>query len=162
MNITFRAFGLAHLAVLGAVPVLAAFLSRLHRRLPAAGKPTRYALAAVLAVNSAAFYASFVLRGEPLFPGHLPLELCDASVWLVIAALLTLRPALFDVAWYWAIAGAGNALFTPNFTQASWLMWVQYFVSHGLIVATTERRNAMRRSNRQSFRSRGSSKRREK
>lgn len=137
MLIPFHAFGPTHLAVLAAVPALAAVLAWVQRRLPAGGSAIRYGLAALLAVNFVAYYASFALAGEPLFPAHLPLELCDVSVLLVIAALLTLKPALFDVAYYWAIAGAGNALFTPNYAQASGFIWVQYFLSHGLIVAAT-------------------------
>jgi hypothetical integral membrane protein (TIGR02206 family) len=137
MNVPFHAFGPAHLAVIGAVPALAAVLAWLQRQRPAAGRLIRYSLAALLLVNLIAYYAGFELAGGPLFPGHLPLELCDVSVFVVIAALLTLKPAIFDVAYYWALAGAGNALFTPNFTQATWLVWVQYFVSHGLIVVAT-------------------------
>jgi hypothetical integral membrane protein (TIGR02206 family) len=137
MLIPFHAFGPAHLAVLAAVPTLAAALAWVQRRHPAGGSATRCGLAALPLFNFAAYYASFVLAGEPLFPQHLPLELCDVSVFLVIAALLTLKPAIFDVAYYWALAGAGNALFTPNYAQASWFIWVQYFVSHGLIVAAT-------------------------
>jgi hypothetical integral membrane protein (TIGR02206 family) len=137
MNIPFHAFGPAHLAVIGAVPALAAALAWLQRRLPAGSRLIRYSLAALLLVNFVTYYAGFALAGEPLFPGHLPLELCDVSVPLVIAVLFTRRRALFDVAYYWALAGAGNALFTPNFTQAPWRIWVQYFVSHGLIVAAT-------------------------
>jgi hypothetical integral membrane protein (TIGR02206 family) len=134
MNVAFHAFGPAHLAILGAVPALAWVLTRLERRLPAGSRAIHYGIAALLFVNTAAYYASFALRGEPLFPRHLPLELCDVSVFMVIAALLTLKPAIFDITYYWALAGAGNALFTPNFTQASWFIWAQYFISHGLIV----------------------------
>jgi hypothetical integral membrane protein (TIGR02206 family) len=137
MNVPFHAFGPAHLAVLGTVPVLAWILGVLQRRLPASSRAFRYSLAALLFVNMAAYYISFAAAGEPLFPRHLPLELCDVSVFVVIAALLTLRPAVFDVAYYWALAGAGNALFTPNFSQATRFIWVQYFVSHGLIVVAT-------------------------
>ncbi len=137
MNIAFHVFGPAHLAALGAVPILAALLAWLQRRNPGCGRAIRFSLAALLFVNFIAYYASFALAGEPLFPAHLPLELCDVSVLLVIAALLTLKPAIFDVTYYWALAGAGNALFTPNFTQASRFIWVQYFVSHGLIVVAT-------------------------
>jgi hypothetical integral membrane protein (TIGR02206 family) len=137
MNIAFHAFGPAHLAALCAVPILAALLAWLQRRIPGCGREIRFSLAALLFVNFIAYYASFALASEPLFPAHLPLELCDVSVFLVIAALVTLRPGLFDVAYYWALAGAGNALLTPNFTQASAFIWVQYFVSHGLIVVAT-------------------------
>jgi len=134
MNIPFHPFGLAHCAVLGMVPGLAAILAGVHRRNAAGGTATRIALAAVLALNSVALYLTIALHGEPLFPRHLPLELCDISVWLMVAVLVTRRPALFDIAWYWGVAGAGMALFTPNFTENTLFMWVQYFMSHGLIV----------------------------
>ena len=137
MNITFHAFGPAHLAIIGAVPALAAVLAWLQRRFSAGSRAIRYCLAVLLLANFIAYYASFALAGEPLFPAHLPLELCDVSVPLVIAALVMMKPAIFDVAYYWALAGAGNALFTPNFARASWFIWVQYFVSHGLIVVAT-------------------------
>jgi hypothetical integral membrane protein (TIGR02206 family) len=137
MNVTFHAFGPAHLAVIVAVPALAAVLAWLQRRFGAGSRVIRYSLAVLLLMNLTAYYAGYALAGEPLFPAHLPLELCDVSVFVVIAVLLTLKPAIFDVAYYWALAGAGNALFTPNFTQAPWFIWVQYFISHGLIVVAT-------------------------
>ena len=137
MNVSFHAFGPAHLTVLVAVPALAAALAWWQRKLPASNRIIRCSLAVLLLVNFVAFYASFAIAGEPLFPGHLPLELCDVSVPLVIAVLLTRKPALFDVAYYWALAGAGNALFTPNYTHATLFTWVQYFISHGLIVVAT-------------------------
>ena len=136
MNITFNAFGPVHLAVLGTVPALAALLARVQHEKPSRGAAIRSALAGLLCISSLALGARILLIGEPVFPNHLPLELCDVSVWLMAAVLLTRRPALFDVAWYWAIAGAGNALFTPDFTENTLFMWVQYFLSHGLIVAS--------------------------
>ena len=36
------------------------------------------------------------MHGQRMFPDHLPLELCDLSMWLVLIALLTLKPAVFD------------------------------------------------------------------
>ncbi|UWZ82540.1 YwaF family protein [Occallatibacter riparius] len=137
MNVPFHAFGPAHLAVIGAVPALAAALVWVQRRISASNRVIRYTLAALLLLNFLAYYTSFALAGEPLFPGHIPLELCDVSVPLTIAVLLTRNPALFDVAYYWGLAGAGNALFTPNYTHATWFIWVQYFISHGLIVVAT-------------------------
>lgn len=137
MDVFFHAFGPAHLAVLASVPIVAALLARVHRAAPQRSGLIRRLLGVVLLANCAAYYVSFVVTGEQLFPGHVPLELCDVSVFLVAAVLLTREARLFDVAYYWALAGAGNALFTPNFTHASWFIWVQYFVSHGVIVAAT-------------------------
>ena len=136
MNIPFHAFGPVHLAVLCMVPALAALLARAQRRSPSRSATVRWALAALLAVASLALLARTLLIHLQIFPNHLPLELCDASVWLMISVLLTRKPALFDVAYYWAVVGAGMALFTPDFTENTLFMWVQYFMSHGLIVAS--------------------------
>jgi hypothetical integral membrane protein (TIGR02206 family) len=82
------------------------------------------------------YYGYLALHGQLMFPGHLPLELCDFSLWLVIIALLTLKPAAFDVAYYLALAGASMSLLTPNLAESSSaFLSVHFFLDHGLIVA---------------------------
>jgi hypothetical integral membrane protein (TIGR02206 family) len=135
MPSNFRLFGAEHLAILAMVPIAAALLAAVQRRFPSWSKAIRVSLAMLLLVCTAAYYGSFAVAGERLFPNHVPLELCDASLWLVIASLLTLKPGIYDVAYYWAIAGASMALLTPNLTEPSTFIAVQFFVDHGLIVA---------------------------
>ncbi len=130
-------FGPVHLAILASVPAFAALLALAHRRFPAAGKHIRVALSVLLFVSYASYYGSFAVHGVPMFPNHLPLELCDFSLWLVIAALLTLKPAVFDLAFYWALAGASMSLLTPNMSHPSLFLAIQFFADHGLIVAAT-------------------------
>jgi hypothetical integral membrane protein (TIGR02206 family) len=133
----FQPFGTAHFAIIAVVPAAATGLAALGRRRPAAGKPIRLALAAGLAAASAAYFVRFPLMGVPLYPEHLPLDLCDVSVWLTILVLLTRSAGLFDVVYYWAMAGATMSLLTPNLREPSMAMQVQYFADHGLIVAAT-------------------------
>ncbi len=129
-------FGLVHLLILAAVPLLAAILAAVQRRLSPGSRGTRFALAFLLFLCTALYYGSFLVRGEPLFPNHVPLELCDASLWLVIVALLTLKPAVFDLAYYWGLAGASMSVLTPNLPESSPVyLSVQFFADHGLIVA---------------------------
>jgi hypothetical integral membrane protein (TIGR02206 family) len=134
MRTVVQVFGPTHLAVLGAVPLLAAVLAAIHRKIPRLGLAIRIGLALVLFLSWAAFYGGFVLHGEPLFPTHVPLELCDIALWMVLIALLTLSPALFDVAYYAAVAGASMALLTPNLVDPTWFQTTQFFADHGLIV----------------------------
>jgi len=125
-----------HLAILAAVPLLAAILAAAQRKIAPGSRWIRFGLAAALFVEGAAYYLSFVLHGERLFPYHLPLELCDASLWLIIIALCTLNRAIFDLAYYTAVAGASMSLLTPNLGEPLLsFITVQYFVNHGLIVA---------------------------
>lgn len=136
MTTNFPLFGPAHLLILCSVPGLAAVLAFVHRRLPPASKIVRLTLAAALLADSAVFYAYQITHGQLTFPDHLPLELCDASLCLVILALFTLKPLIFDLAYYGALAGATMALLTPNLWEPfPSFGTVQFFVAHGLIVS---------------------------
>ena len=136
MPSNLRLFGFAHLCILAAVPLFAAILAGLQRGLPSGSKWLRVGLAGLLFLCSATYYGYFAVRGQLTFPDRLPLELCDASLLLVIAALLTLKAAVFDVAYYWALAGASMSLLTPNLPESPPLfLAVQYYADHGLIVA---------------------------
>lgn len=130
-------FGVVHLAIIVMVPALAGILAIVQRRFIPRSETIRFGLAILLCVTSVAYYANFAMHGSRMFPNHMPLELCDDSLWLVIAALLTLKPAIFDVAYYWALAGASMSLLTPNMSNPSTFIAIQYFADHGLIVAGT-------------------------
>ena len=130
-------FGAAHLAILCTVPALAAVLAIAYRRGLPGSKAIRFVLALLLFAATVSYYGYFAATGAQMFPNHVPLELCDASLWLLIAALLTLKPAIFDVAYYWAIAGATQSLCTPNMVQPTRFFSVQFFADHGLIVCAT-------------------------
>ena len=105
-----RMFGPVHLAMLCMVPSLAAILAAVHRRSLPGSQITRFVLAILLFASTVSYYAYFAVTGAQMFPNHVPLELCDASLWLIIASLLTLKPAIFDIAYYWAIGGATQSL----------------------------------------------------
>ena len=129
-----RVFGLVHLAILASIPGGAAFLSLVQRRYGRAGIWIRGGLAALLLASTVSYYGYFAAQGGGMFPEHVPLELCDASLWLVIAALLTLNAAVFDVVYYWAVAGASMSLLTPDMVNPTRFLALQYFVDHGLLV----------------------------
>lgn len=136
MPASFHVFGPAHLAILIAVPLLAAALTILQRRLPAGSKGLRIGLAIFLLLDSALYYGYMAWLGQLTFPDHLPLELCDASLCLVIVALFTLNKFVYDLAYYGALAGATMALLTPNVWEPfPSFSTVQFFIDHGLIVA---------------------------
>ncbi len=133
---SFQFFGPAHLCILAAVPLLAALLTFIQWRLPAGSKILRISLGTILLLDSAAYYSTLAANGQLSDPDHLPLQLCDASLCLVIVALFTLNKFVYDLAYYGALAGATMALLTPNVTGPFPSLWtVQFFIDHGLIVA---------------------------
>lgn len=136
MHPGFTFFGAIHIAILCAVPVLAGALSFAHRRFPAAGNFIRLGFAAILLVNNAVYYGWQIDHHSLTFPDHMPFELCDLSMALTILSLFFLRPILFDLAYYWALAGASMALLTPNLQEPFPSFGsVQFFVLHGLTVS---------------------------
>jgi len=135
MTTNLKLLGPAHLAILGSVPLLAGLLAYAQRKLAPASRTLRICLACVILLDSAVYYGVLIARGQLTFPDHLPLELCDASLCLVILALFTLNKTVFDLAYYGALAGATMALLTPNLWEPfPSFTTVQFFVDHGLIV----------------------------
>lgn len=135
----FATFGAAHLAILGAVLGVAAALAAVARRRPAAGRPLRHLLAALVAANALVWYG-WVWRHGWVDPPHgLPLDLCDVALWLAVYALATLRPWALDAVYYLALAGSGMALVTPDVADPSIPAFAvaQFFVTHGSVVAAT-------------------------
>ncbi len=66
---------------------------------------------------------------------NLPLQLCDATLWVTVLACITLTPAMVEFSYFAGFAGAGMALLTPDL----WSPWpsypaVYFFVAHGGIV----------------------------
>jgi hypothetical integral membrane protein (TIGR02206 family) len=131
----FRLFGPTHLFILCAVLMLAAILAVVQRRLLPGSRRLRVGLAVLILLDAALYYGYLAWHGQLTFPDHLPLELCDASLCLIIVALITLNRTVVDLAYYGALAGATMALLTPNISGPFPSFWtIQFFVDHGLIV----------------------------
>jgi hypothetical integral membrane protein (TIGR02206 family) len=135
MSPNFRLLGPIHLAILVSVPALAAVLSRIDGSMPKNRERLRFALAAALILNTIVWYGYLAFRGWLQFPESLPLELCDATLFVTVAALTTLNRLTFDLAWYGALAGTSMALLTPDLWEPfPSFSTVQFFVAHGLVV----------------------------
>lgn len=128
--------GFAHVAMLGGVVLLGGALALLQRKLLRGSPWLRRSLGALLLAETVAWYAYQARIGQLTFPGHLPLELCDITLFLTIAELFTLSAALFDICYYLALAGTSMALLTPDlWEQFPSLSTGQFFFAHGLVVA---------------------------
>ena len=135
MTTNFKLLGPVHLAILASVPLLAGLLAYIQKKLAPGSRKLRIGLACFILLDSAIYYGFLIARGQLTFPDHLPLELCDASLCLVIIALFTVNQAVFDLAYFGALAGATMALLTPNLWEDfPSFSTIQFFVDHGLIV----------------------------
>lgn len=136
MRTDFVLFGPAHFAFIAAIPVAALLLTLAARGNAARGRVLRLGLGWFLLVNELVWYA-FKLRTEGVrFPEGLPLNLCDLSLWLTVAALLTLNRWAYEPAWFAGQAGAAMAVLTPELWAPTWSYPTLYFfTAHGGIIA---------------------------
>lgn len=131
----FQLFSLIHFAILAAVPLIANLLAAVARADRLWARRISLSLAVILSVNEIIWYSYRYSTEGVRFPEGLPLQLCDAMVWISVAALLSSAQWVFESAFLIGIAGAGMALVTPD-------LWaplrsypsVYFFLAHGLIV----------------------------
>jgi hypothetical integral membrane protein (TIGR02206 family) len=135
MATNFHLFGVTHLAILAVIVLLAVLLAAVERRLSPGSKGLRLGLAAVLLFDTAWWYGYLAWHSQLTSPSQLPLDLCDVTLYLTVIALFTLSPTVFDLAYYYALAGTSMALLTPDlWEQFPSLPTVQFFIAHGLVV----------------------------
>ena len=75
-----------------------------------------------------------LILNEPV-KDNLPLHLCGVSVILVAILLINRNYRLFEIAYFWGLAGASISIITPDvgFTFPH-LLNITFFLSHALIV----------------------------
>ena len=127
----------AHLSILLAVLAVAGVLSVLLRHRATSSRTVRFSLAGFLATNELVWYG-YRLRTEGFrFPEGLPLQLCDITLWVTVAAALTLAPKLYEIAYFCGLGGSGMALLTPDlWAPLASYPTVYFFLSHGFVVVT--------------------------
>jgi hypothetical integral membrane protein (TIGR02206 family) len=111
----FEPFGPAHLAVLALTVLIPAVLAWAVRRPGGAAwrTPLAVALAAVLVANQAVLAFQGVRNDLP-WTDWAPLQLCDWVTFLCAAALLWRRQLLFELTYFWGLAGTFQAVLTPD------------------------------------------------
>ena len=137
----FQLFGTPHIVAMAAMVAVPAALSATVRRLDSE-RVTRtvcVALAALILVNQVVYWVyRFVTLGAATFVReHLPLHVCGMAVLLSVATLLFRRRFTYELVYFWGLAGASNAMVTPELTEGfPDYHFFQYFISHTGIVAT--------------------------
>lgn len=101
-------------------------------------KAFRYAFAAFIALQQLSLYVWYTAAGEWSAEVTLPIQLCDLSVFLSVAVLLTKRQLISELLYYWGLAGATQAILTPDIGSYTWphFVFYQFFISHGVILLT--------------------------
>jgi hypothetical integral membrane protein (TIGR02206 family) len=132
----FELFGAAHLAALVFVAVVNILIiarqrafTECHRRI------FRYVLAATLVVFETSWHLWNYFTGQWTVQTMLPLHLCSALVWASAYMLLTRSYAVYEFAYFLGLAGAVQALVTPDAGIYGYphFRFFQVILSHGSI-----------------------------
>jgi hypothetical integral membrane protein (TIGR02206 family) len=112
----FSAYDLSHCVVLLLTVVVPWGLIRLTRADPTGrtARIIRGLLSALLIGNLAALLVIGWQEGENTWTDYLPMHLCDWLCFIVIAALGTKRRGLFELAYFWGLAGTLQGVLTPD------------------------------------------------
>jgi len=95
-------------------------------------------MAGVLVVVEVSWWVYLLAGGVPgsQLAYSLPLQLCDAAIFVAAAALWTRRQVLVEVTYFWGLAGTIQALLTPDLPQHfPSYPYFQYYITHGGVVA---------------------------
>lgn len=129
----FRPWGVQHLVPLALIAAMSLLILRVRE------KRARFLPAlAILAYVTTAYYERFSLAGWGALPEALPLDLCDLVVLICLWALVFPSQPAFELAYFWGLAGALQALLQPDISDnlgfPNWY-YLEYFLGHGLIFA---------------------------
>lgn len=135
MTRSFTLFSLTHFAAIFIVMALITMaILRLRKRAPSLNEERFNHWLAVLVVSNAVFWNVVAIRGGYFtLDDDLPFHLCDLSPYLIAAYLWKPRQPLFDILYYWTLAGATLALIFPDLTAGyPSSEFSGFFIAHGL------------------------------
>jgi hypothetical integral membrane protein (TIGR02206 family) len=125
-----------HLAALLFLGTALGILTVTVRRYPGRiAKSVRFGLAVAL-IGNEVFYVGWEIAGGEFSAQHsLPLYLCDVSAIVAGIALVTLRPLLVELTYFWGLAGSVQGMLTPDsdLPFASY-QYLQFYFGHGGVI----------------------------
>lgn len=135
MTPRFALFSLTHFAAIFIVVILITMaILRLRKRAPSLNEERFNHWLAVLVISNDVLWKLMAIRGGYFtLDDDLPFHLCDISPYLIAAYLWKPRQPLFDILYYWALAGATLALIFPDLTAGyPSSEFSGFFITHGL------------------------------
>jgi hypothetical integral membrane protein (TIGR02206 family) len=133
----FVLFGTSHITVLITLVVLNVLMVIWQRKVKneAVKKGFCYGLAALLILQEISLNAWRLSIGTWSAGTSLPLHLCGISLFVSAVALVTMNYRVFEIQYFWGLAGAIQPLLTPDSTYGfPHYRFFQVFISHGAIV----------------------------
>jgi hypothetical integral membrane protein (TIGR02206 family) len=134
----FAFMGVAHLIALLSIVLLNFYLLRYKASNEATRNKIRWTMAIMLWVNELGWHLWNASVGQWNIQTMIPLHVCSVLVWLGGVMLVTKNYTIYEFAYFMGIAGALQALLTPDLGTYGFphYRFFQTFISHGLIVTS--------------------------
>lgn len=138
-----RSFEFMHAPHVAAMLVIAATAGGLcvaarKLRRPAVTGAIARALAIVVVLNEVSYWVWALSRvsGREFLQHNLPLHICGAGVFVAAVVMFTRNQFLYEVLYFWALAGTVQATVTPDLVAAfPEFRFFLYFIAHGGVIA---------------------------
>jgi len=133
----FVLFSSQHLIAIVAIILIGIFIILSQKKASSEQRQkVRWLMAIILVVNESTWHLWNLSIGEWSIQTMLPLHLCSVLVWLCAYRLITKNKTIYEFAYLIGIAGALQAILTPDLGQYAFphYRYFQVFISHGLII----------------------------
>lgn len=133
----FVLFSTQHLIAIFTIILVGTLIILTQRRAsPQQHLRVRWVMAILLVANETMWHIWNISIGEWSIQTMLPLHLCSVLVWLCAYMLVTKNRTIYEFAYLIGIAGALQAVLTPDLGQYAFphFRYFQVFLSHGLII----------------------------
>ena len=133
----FTLFGLPHLTVLFLTVAIPVTLSLWVRRLPQTTRSIAIGIAVVLLLNKLVVFSYAWIYNTVPWLERLPMHLCDWVTFIAVAALLLRKQTLYELTYFWGLAGTLQATITPDLPYGfPHFYFFTFNISHsGIIIA---------------------------
>ena len=136
----FEFFGFAHVAAMGVILAVPIVLTRIVKRLDSERltQAICYGFAGVIAVNEVLNWSHRIatVGVHEFVREYMPLHVCGITVFAAVITLVFRRQTAYEIAYFWGLVGATNAVVTPQLEFGyPQYRFFQYFIAHGGIVA---------------------------
>jgi len=134
----FHLFGTGHLIALGVIILInLSFIWLRKSKNQKLKDGVRYGIAALLVISEGSWHIWNIAIGEWTIQTHLPFHLCAVLVWTSLLMLLTKNYHIYEFAYFLGIAGASQALLTPEAGIYGFPHYriFQTIIAHGAIVS---------------------------
>ncbi|UCC94736.1 MAG: TIGR02206 family membrane protein [Candidatus Omnitrophota bacterium] len=136
----FRIFSLSHLSAIALI-VLFIFLSCFilkRERFRRYRKHYRYIIVFLLIIQEISYQLWHCHVEDFHWGTHLPLHLCGIAVFISILLMITKDYTLYEVLYFWGLAGVTQAILTPDIGIYGFphYRFFHIFLSHGLVIST--------------------------